>query len=362
MREIDRGSTANRRHGTGWPGIRAPMLAAATLLATTVLASTTPFVTPVAARQGQQQGQGSVTVDEILESPRQYYGQRVTITGEVGDILSSRSFVVRAGAMAPGAETMVPGAETTAVGEIPVVAARPLVGPDGRALGPTDLMERVVRVTGTVHQFNIRAFEDRLGIDLPDTSLSAFAGRPAIIASQVVPVLSERASSVQQNGADGTRSGAAGRPARAQPSQGRQQQQDGDVTIADILDNPRQYIGRRVTITGSLGQVLGPRSFAMMDGDLVFGDDVAVVARQPITDQQGRRSTSSTSPRSRTNSASTWTTTPGTATPGTRPSSPPASPRSWRPSNRARTSVRGRAARLKRGSRGRRISRPGAAR
>ncbi|MDP8922062.1 MAG: hypothetical protein M3O34_04200 [Chloroflexota bacterium] len=113
---------------------------------------------PVATQTQRGEGQGvGVTADDILDNPRQYYGQQVTVAGEVAAILGPRSFVMLAGVFAPPAEGMIPGVETADIGEIPVVVT---AGPDGPPLDLRNLMERVVRVTGTVHQFNLREFEE----------------------------------------------------------------------------------------------------------------------------------------------------------------------------------------------------------
>ncbi len=70
----------------------------------------------------------------------------------------------------------------------PVVAARPITDSNGRPVDLSQWTTRQVRVTGTVRQFNLAGFEDRLWLDLADSAWVQFRGGPAIIAIQVVPV------------------------------------------------------------------------------------------------------------------------------------------------------------------------------
>ena len=199
---------------------------------------------PLPARPASAQ-LASATAAEIVANAGAYYGQAVTVVGDVDDVLGPRSFVIE-------------DDDVLSFAQLPVVTARPVLDRAGqpldRALDP--LSTTNVMVTGTVHQFNLAAFEERLGLDLDDPQWTAWAGKPAIIATSVIPrprYLSWQAA-----------------------------------TVDDVADHPEVYLGKTVTVRGEVGEALGPRGFALEDDDLLFEDRVLVLTTGQMTDRDGR--------------------------------------------------------------------------
>jgi hypothetical protein len=201
-----------------------------------LLAAVAPAVTPVGPVAAQTPAAG--TIERIASEPEAFYGRSVTVTGDVAEVLGPRSFVVEDDNLLVDAT-------------IPVVSAAPLLD-DGQPIEADAIVSENVRVTGTVHQFNIAAFEDRLGLDLDDARWAEWAGRPAIIARSVVL-----------------------RPPFPIPQ---------DVTVEQIAENPHTYYGEFVTVTGTVGEYVGSdlRAFTLEDDDLLGADQVLIVSPRSL--------------------------------------------------------------------------------
>ncbi|MCC6174991.1 MAG: hypothetical protein IT305_06775 [Chloroflexi bacterium] len=199
----------------------------------------------------------SITIDEIIDNPTAYYGQSVTIIGPVEEILGPRSFTIS-------------DADPLVSEDLPVVSSHALMsGAEGQRVA-SDYDGREVQVTGTVHQFNLAAFEDQLGVDLQDSEWTVWAGQPAIIATSITPT-----SAQQQPGQ---------RPAGTAPMPA----VVAWASVDRITDDPATYYGREVAIIGEIGEVLGPRSFTLEDDDLLFDEQMVVVSSRPLTGSDGQ--------------------------------------------------------------------------
>ncbi len=231
---------------TGWRWRDAARRVAALAMAASVAL---PAAAPAFANHLDAYG---ATIDEIAEDPAAFYGRTVSVDGEVGEMLGPRSFTLE------DSDILFDEA-------IPIVASRPLLDTAGRPIDPTTFDGRFVQVVGTVHQFNARAFEDRLGIDLDDAAWADWGGHPAIIATHVmlpvaVPVVP---------------------PAAAMPSEW--------VTVDDIADTPAAYRGQIVRVNGEVEEIegvataarTGPWAFALEDTDFLFDEQVLVVGAGP---------------------------------------------------------------------------------
>jgi hypothetical protein len=95
------------------------------------------------------------TVGEIVERPESYFGQLVTVDGEVTELVGRGSFVL-------DDELLV----------VPVPAAR---------LGGLDEGDGV-EVTGGVQRFDVAVFEGMIGADLADDEFGEWEGEPAVVA------------------------------------------------------------------------------------------------------------------------------------------------------------------------------------
>ncbi|MDP8922022.1 MAG: hypothetical protein M3O34_04000 [Chloroflexota bacterium] len=241
-------SSSARHGGTPRAGWRRAAAKAVGLGLAAVLVM--PVVTPPALAQVTPL---NVTVDEIAEAPDAYWGRTVRVNGEVGDVLGPRSFVLE-------------DDDLLFDEGLPVVATNPLVGPAGRVIEPDAIVDRFVWVTGTVHQFNIRAFEDQLGLDLDDEVWAEWRGQPVIIATSI-------------SYAPGFVGPVGAAPGVAGPFE--------FVTVDDIAENPAAYVGQTVRVNGEVEEIdepvgVGYRSFALEDSDFLFDEQILVIGATPL--------------------------------------------------------------------------------
>jgi hypothetical protein len=75
-------------------------------------------------------------------------------------------------------------------------------------------------------------------------------------------------------------------PQQPQPQPQQQQQHQGSATKAtldEIRDNPQQYAGMTVRVTGKVDDILGPHLFTVDSGKLIdFGPDTVVILPAPL--------------------------------------------------------------------------------
>ncbi len=154
----------------GYAAARARLLA---VLALAVLALAGGLGLPAFARPAAAQVQGA-TISAIVDNASAYVGQTVTVTGEVEQVLGPRSFLIE-------------DDDFLSDDTLPVVSASAFLSRAGQQIDAERLLnsDEMVTVTGTVHIFNLAAFEERLGVDLDDEAFDAWAGKPAIIATAI---------------------------------------------------------------------------------------------------------------------------------------------------------------------------------
>lgn len=109
-------------------------------------------------------GDANATVEEVATRPGNFYGETVTLSGEVEDGLGPDTFAV--GADAFGGELLVVNA-TGGGGE-----AAPSEG-------------EAVRITGTVRRFYAGEIEEEAGVNLDEDRLAGWRNTPAIVARSV---------------------------------------------------------------------------------------------------------------------------------------------------------------------------------
>ena len=113
-----------------------------------------------------------ITVDQITDDPAAFYGQTVTITGEMGRAMGQHVFTVR-------------DDDFLFAEEITVITPQVLMDRQGHALDAGQFGERHVRVTGTVREFDAETLQQELGVPLDPAQLQGWTGGPAIMASSV---------------------------------------------------------------------------------------------------------------------------------------------------------------------------------
>ena len=250
-------SVGPARHASFWTGSSGwrRLLGRSAVVALAVLVAL-PFVaSPALAQRSTVDGR---TIDEILDNPSQFYGETVRVSGEVGEMLGTRSFTLE-------------DSDLLFDEELPVVASQPLVDSAGQTVEPGVLANRHVWVTGTVHQLNVGAFEDHLGVDLEDAAWQPWRGQPAIIATSVMYAPASPAPLAP----------------RMPPAQGAPGILDFDrfVTIDAITDDPTTYVGQTVLVNGEVEEVNdstgGAWAFAVEDADLLFDEQILVLGVVP---------------------------------------------------------------------------------
>jgi hypothetical protein len=119
--------------------------------------------------QGTEESDAGVTFEEVSEVPSRYFGETVTVMGDVAQILGPRSFLIH----------------QRLEGDMLVVSSAPLreVGNEPGGAGFSE--ESLVWVTGEVRRFDLSAIEDRTGVDLDRETLDAYDGTPAIVNASV---------------------------------------------------------------------------------------------------------------------------------------------------------------------------------
>ena len=112
---------------------------------------------------------GGVTANQIIENPAAYVGKTVTVSGDVEEVHSPRSFNMDSG---------------SSVGELLVVGREPfpnLADANNRAYVIND----VATVTGVIRLLDAKGLKDELGWDLDPNLLSGFNGKPVLVAQSV---------------------------------------------------------------------------------------------------------------------------------------------------------------------------------
>ncbi len=104
------------------------------------------------------------TVSNINEDPEAYYGQEVSVIGDVVELVSTNVFQLDDPALLGGDTVLV------VLGE-----------------GMTVVEGETVQVMGTVRQFNLTEVEGEMGFDLEDELFTDYEGSPAIVASSIAP-------------------------------------------------------------------------------------------------------------------------------------------------------------------------------
>lgn len=239
---------------------------------------------------------GPATVDDIAARPQAYVGKVVSVTGSVGQVLGRRAFTIGDGGFLDDG--------------LLVVTNRPLRGAVGGSAGPTGaqagqlvLTDReVVEVTGEIRRFDIEEIERELGLRLDEARFTDWTNRPVLLATAIGP--GGRDEAAQRPAATATpadRPRAAREGDRARPGATQATPRPGTpvpggrsatatataadaVTVDDLAHDPDAFVGKTVTVTGEVGEVLGRRShtaFTLEDEDFIADESVLVIGSRP---------------------------------------------------------------------------------
>jgi hypothetical protein len=167
---------------------------------------------------------GNVTTEEVTDNTAQLIGKTVTVRSEPVRKIGNNTFTI--------SDEEFFGNETILVVN---ASGQPLVL-------PTDDTE--VQVTGQVRKFVLAEIErDYDFLDLEPDLYVEYEGKPAIIAQSIAPA----------------------------PKPG------------EITENPKQYYGRRLAVTGEVEEILSPNTFTLDEDQLFGASDLLVLVANPKT-------------------------------------------------------------------------------
>ena len=269
MRTGVRARTAERGSGVwlrSWTGIGALflMFAAATLLVSCGQDQSQQGgggeETAPSGEEAESAGQAqAVSLADITDNPSEFYGKQVTISGLVTDELGPDSFAI-------GGDEFVGG------NSVPILGAQQM---DQIVQNPELLEESqgdLVQATGTVQEFG-QINNDEIASDLNSEFFSSFGDNQAALVADSVVI------TPQQGGGGGTT---------------RQANQGVPVSLSAITDQPTEFYGQTVTVSGPVARIAEPNkayvivSDQTMDGGEAL-EDVGVLANQGVlvVDQSG---------------------------------------------------------------------------
>lgn len=180
------------------------------------------------------------TVADIAQDPQSYVGERVTVSGEVSEILTPFAYVL-------GGEQFVGGDELLVVGPPPAVTT----GEAGDEATTEVYAQDIVQISGEVREFNRAELEEEWNAEFPP---EAFEGREGSV------VLVGEAVSLTQ----------------------RVRQPEADMVDAgEILDDPDSYYGEQTSVSDEVATVYSERVFSVGDGLIVI-DETGVLAETAL--------------------------------------------------------------------------------
>lgn len=183
--------------------------------------------TPIAETQVEEpierQEQLNVQAGEITGNVEEYVGRTVSVRGEAERAVGQSSFLLQDDQLFGGEEIIVVNATGT-----------PFVIPDEE---PTDQ----VQVTGEVRELVVAEFEREYDLDLEPELYAEYENRPAIVAQSIVFAPDPE----------------------------------------EISEEPEQYYGRTIAVSGEVAEQLSPNTFTIQDEGLFAGESVLVVGVTP---------------------------------------------------------------------------------
>jgi hypothetical protein len=191
-----------------------------------------------------------INLNEVAGNPREFYGEPVTVSGVVSQVLDPHAIVLGH----EGLRVSLGGPDETLV--ITEGDQLLVVTPDPWPAGLTRGV--VARVTGTVLPFELARFEMRFGVDFQHhDTLAEWDGDAAIVAQSLAldPPVPGHGDPEDPADMDGPEYG---------------------ITIHDVLDDPDRYLGRTVTLSAEAEEVYTPHAFKLSDADLL------VVSPRPL--------------------------------------------------------------------------------
>lgn len=199
----------------------------------------------------------AVSVADLTDNPSEFYGKQVTVSGFVTDQLGADSFAIA-------------GDEAVGGNSVPITSAQQM----DQVVSNPELLEEnegaLVQATGTVQEFS-QINNDEVASDLESEVFSSFRdNQAALIADSVVITPQEGGSTTQA-------------------------EQGVEVSLSAITDQPTEFYGQTVTVSGPVARIAEPnKAYVIVSDQTMSGggealEDVGVLANQGVlvVDQSG---------------------------------------------------------------------------
>ncbi|HZY66243.1 MAG TPA: hypothetical protein VFE21_10240 [Rubrobacteraceae bacterium] len=197
----------------------------------------------------------AVSLADLTDNPSEFYGKRVTVSGIVTDQLGPDSFAI-------GGDEFVGG------NSVPVMSAQPM---DQVVANPELLEENegaLVQATGTVQEFN-QINNDDVASDLNSEVFSSFGDNQAALIADSVTITPQQGGGTTMQAAQGVQ-----------------------VSLSAITDQPTEFYGQTVTVSGPVARVVEPNAYVIVSDQTMDGGgelDTQALANQGVlvVDQSG---------------------------------------------------------------------------
>lgn len=175
-------------------------------------------------------GAQGVSVATIIDNPSEFYGQQVTVSGLVTEVIGPNAFAIGGNEFVGGESLLIVGAQ-----ELPQIVEGT---PEGEEIQAQDL----VQVTGTLRPAEQQEITDEVGYELGNQVFEVFGGEAAVVASQIVVTPQQGGSTAQA-------------------------QQQAPVQLTTLIDNPSEFFGQQVTVDGAVARVISPSASVIVPQD-----------------------------------------------------------------------------------------------
>jgi len=188
--------------------------------------------TVAAGEEAESAGQAAgVSVADVTDNPDELYGKEMTLSGLVTEVVGPNAVAIGGEEFFGGEQVLVLGAQ-----KLQQIAEGV---PEGE---PFEVQQQdLVQATGTLQEFNLSEVENEIGYDLDDNLFGDWEGEPVLVADSFV-------LTPQQGGGTTTA-----------------QQQGIDAGLPIILDEPEEFYGRNVTVSGAVARVINPNAFVIVE-------------------------------------------------------------------------------------------------
>ncbi len=201
-----------------------------------------------------------VSVADVTDNPGEFYGAQITLSGLVTEI-------VGANAVAIGGDEFVGGDRVLVVGAQKLDQIAEGV-PEGEPLETQ--RQDLVQASGALRGFKLEEVENEVGYELEDNLFGDWEGEPVLVADSFVLTPQQGGETTQgQQGVDAT-----------------QGQQGVDATLSRIVDQPEEFYGQNVTVSGAVAQVISPNAFVLVQkntrGEGLYDVDAVTLADRGV--------------------------------------------------------------------------------